>query len=195
MATKTNCQFCNNKFNLKKLIEHENCIIEHCQGKSGYLLFFNAIGITNKDYYMYVIVGSNTKFSNINKFLKDIWCDCCGHTSIFKNCQTGYKIQTNRLLSEFDEDDEFVYEYDAGDTTTIFFRIVKKIKNNNDNKFSIIIRNEQPIIKCKKCKDNSNYYVCGDPICSKCIEKIDEDEKECKLEIVNSPRSGQCGYE
>ena len=63
------------------------------------------------------------------------------------------------------------------------------------NKIEMIFCNEIPDIKyhISSCKNNGQYYIYYDPYCSECAEK--NNDKEMKLLIVNSPRSGECCYE
>lgn len=34
-------------------------------------------------YYIYAIVRKKCKLNDIDKFLKNTWCECCGHLSEF----------------------------------------------------------------------------------------------------------------
>ena len=81
-----------------------------------------------------------------------------------------------------------------GSSTEIEFRIVKKLDGVEKNiKVELIYQNEPFKLKCK-CKKESLYIYEGDKLCEECKLLLDENE-ECFLPIVNSPRVGVCGYE
>ena len=99
------------------------------------MVSFRANGVTGKYYFIYALIGTNTKFSNIDKFLRDKWCQCCNHLSEFNKYiepRKHKKITKTKLISNFNEGDRFIYEYDFGSTTTIFIDILKKIVGNDD---------------------------------------------------------------
>ena len=60
-------------------------------------------------------------------------------------------------------------------------------------KVELIYQNEPFKLKCK-CKKEALYIYEGDKLCEECKLLLDENE-ECFLPIVNSPRVGVCGYE
>ena len=82
-----------------------------------------------------------------------------------------------------------------GSSTNIVMHNFGKFNNNIQNKknpIKILHRNKPPKVrKCVNCKKNDGVFLeNGFVKCEKCVE-----EKECALEIVNSPRTGICGYE
>ena len=187
MPVKIQCQHCDKKFGCRKIYEHyDECLAKLYKKKSGYLISMHSHGITGDLYHIYVIAGTKCKFLDIDKFLKDIWCECCGHMS-------EYHISKKTSLNKYGENDIFIYEYDMGDTTTVYIEIKKILEGkSNNNKIKLVHQNEKPKILCIKCKINAKYYYMGDPLCKK---HSDVSEEEPLAKISNSPRSGFCGYE
>ena len=199
--SKKNCQFCNIKFGTNAFKEHiADCICNSQNNKSGYLIeFISHSGILGKEYIMYAIFGTKCKFSHIDEFLKKRWCECCGHLStldkivFLENEMAMTEIKFNILISKHVNVDQFRYQYDMGSTTTIFFRIVKKLDGIETNtNIELLYHNEPYKLKCK-CKKEALYIYEGEKLCEECKEDVDE--PECALSIVNSPRVGMCGYE
>ena len=198
------CTYCNKKFGCKKIHEHYiECIPMHNNSKTGYLVMFSGYSISQKYYFMYTFIEETTKLSNIDKFLRNKWCECCNHKSEFKYMLSNIPKKT--LINNFDIGDLIVYTYDFGSTTTIFIKILKKIKskNTNNTKNNIkpyvdidpVLYNDEHIINCttENCINKAIYYINYQPLCFNCTEE--NEDNESKLLIVNSPRTGECGYE
>jgi len=204
--SKINCKFCNKKFGLKAINDHlPECIPNYINDKSGYLIeFISESGITNKLYSMFAIFGNKCKFTHVDEFLKEKWCECCGHLStldVFEevNEQQSHKdVKFNTLISKYEHANQFCYCYDMGSTTTIYFRILKKLEGKDKNtNIELIYQNEPFKLKCnnyKTCKgEATNIYERDLLLCNECKNNVEESEY-LQL-IVNSPRTGVCGYE
>lgn len=210
------CTCCNKKFGNRKIKDHvSECVKNTVTEESGYLMEFMAYNdITNTFHYMHALFGSKCKLSHIDKFLRDMWCECCGHMSIVHVFDAETDIRKDGkfrdLISKYDETNQFTYEYDMGDTTTIFFRILKKLNDNNSTKYKLLYRNEQQNVKCDnytKCKTFASHIFYRDRhilYCKDCLDDIvtklkkqneDFDESNImKQAITNSPRSGVLCY-
>jgi hypothetical protein len=205
--TKINCKFCNKKYGIKLIEDHlSECILNFINDKSGYLIEFISINyITNKTYQMFAIFGIKCKFSHIDIFLRNKWCECCDHMStldVFEEVDKTYEsIKFNTLISKYEKANQFLYSYDMGSTTEIFFRIIKKLEGKEKNtNIELLYRNEPFKVKCcyyKKCKNYATCIYFEYLFCNECIINIDEyeDEQENILKITNSPRTGICAYE
>ena len=131
------------------------------------------------------------KFNNINKIIKKPF-DFSDFISKFTRTpkflvgdeKVNLKFQFEYSF-DFDNDDENV-------STEVYFNIIKKLngkeKNNN---VKLIYQNSPPLLKCKcKCKINKavnvlDYYL----LCLEC-KKINNDEDNIFLPIINSPHIG-----
>jgi hypothetical protein len=94
--------------------------------------------------------------------------------------------------------DKFHYDYDFGTTTRLALRVVGPTTVSKKG-ISLLARNEPPFIPCGVCGRNAEL-ICGlcshlevGWLCPSCAKK-----HECEgpnfLPMVNSPRTGQCGY-
>lgn len=203
--SKINCKFCNKKFGVKMINDHlPECIPNYMNDKSGYLIeFISQNEITNKMYNMFAIFGVKCKFTHIDKFLKEKWCECCGHLStldVFEEVneeQSHKNVKFNTLISKYEHANQFCYCYDMGSTTTIYFRILKKLDGNEKNtNIELIYYNEPYKLKCKKyktCNGEATYIYDGNLLCNECKNNVEE--PEYLQMIVNSPRTGVCCYE
>ncbi len=212
------CKFCNESFGVRKMDDHlPQCILKHNIDDAGYLIEFTSHScVTNKTYSLYAIFGANCKFSHIDKFLKQHWCNCdCGHKTTLDvyldfdeeiNVKQLQKIVGfSSLISKYDNSYEFCYCYDMKTTTTVYFRIIGELLNTNNDEpnttIKLIYQNDPFILKCNcKCKYKKNailistsdgYLLCDE--CSKNTDKYDKEYLSFLSPITNTPRVGICG--
>jgi len=82
-----------------------------------------------------------------------------------------------------------------GTTTELALQVVFIRKGFIDEPIRMLARNNPPVFACEKCKGIATQICqeCWEDYCSECIE-----EHECGedyvIPIVNSPRTGVCGY-
>jgi hypothetical protein len=197
---KVECEYCHKKFGCRIIFDHYGeCLKNLHKEKSGYFVRFFSHGIRGDVYFIYVCIGLNCKFSDIDEFLKKIWCECCGHMSEFNLFENGVgpigEVKKTFKLSKYKIDDRFEYQYDMGSTTTIYFEILDKFTGKEKtSEIEILKRNEIPKIICENCDNEAKYYDGENDefVCEDCSKEIEEDTR---LNIVNSPRTGVCGYE
>ena len=94
----------------------------------------------------------------------------------------------------------FEYEYDFGDTTELKLRVLSEHEEPTRRKnLRVLARNEPPLSPCLECGEPANWIgQYGDSyaprtICEDCIEKKGFTDAQL-LPLVNSPRTGVCGY-
>jgi len=159
-------------------------------------------------YWLQVAVPINFELQNLDRFLRDIWLECCGHLSMFIINGVEYiedyeeidyaesiEMPMNRVLRV---GDKFYYDYDFGTTTRLALRVVGPTTVSK-KEIILLARNEPPFIPCRGCGQNAEL-ICGmcshleeGWLCSSCAKKHRCDEPSF-LPVVNSPRTGQCGY-
>jgi hypothetical protein len=96
---------------------------------------------------------------------------------------------------------KLTYEYDFGTTTELLLTTVSEFEGSiRKRKVEILARNEAPQIRCSNC-DQPATTICVDCIydgagwiCDECARKHGCDD-EMFLPLVNSPRTGLCGYD
>lgn len=102
---------------------------------------------------------------------------------------------------------KFSHEYDFGSTTELTLRVVGEregvvAEDEDGDPLAVLVmaRNEPPVIPCKVCgepatKIASGYFYAADgAYCDACAKKSDEYDDDEMLPVVNSPRTGVCGY-
>lgn len=169
------------------IIKNHNNGDENC-----YLI--KAEGAYDKNYWLFFTVPLDATLSAVDKFLRQIWCECCGHMSAFR--QGGREFGKERKISAFISGDKLLYEYDFGSTTEILVTVVGEIScPKHREKIRLIARNEPYNEVCDICDSPAVYINAweGELFCEECVEKA-EDEAAL-LPIVNSPRMGECGYD
>ena len=123
------------------------------------------------------------------------------------NDSKSVRIKLKELLLQ--KDMNIGYMYDYGDSTLLNIKVVsphRTITTKNRNKFAkISARNDDIDYKCFDCKKEKATEICTvciyekaggrrqSSFCKSCAMKH-ECGKEMTSPIVNSPRSGICGY-
>lgn len=162
-------------------------------------------------YWMHLAVPLNTRLTQLDRFLRDIWLECCGHMSAFHiegaryglsaDQELGFKsmsVPAGRVLSV---GMKFGHEYDFGSTTELELKVVGMIEGATPGgKIQLLARNDPPEITCEVCDNAPATEVCSDCIWSQgaWLCEVCADDHDCGIEmllpVVNSPRVGTCAY-
>ncbi len=204
------CDFCKKTFSATAMSRHlQSCdekikLNENEEKKEKIFLLRASSGL----YFVYFEVNSNNKLEEIDDFLRNLWLECCGHMSLFKINGLNYASSPD---PEFKERNmkakigdvispglKFNHEYDFGTTTELSLTCIsERLGILRDIK--IVSRNNMPDFKCDIC-GNVAKDICSDCVyenkgllCKKC-SKNHECGEDILLPLVNSPRSGMCGY-
>jgi hypothetical protein len=166
-------------------------------------------GTYNPTYWMNLEMPASATLYDLDRFLRGVWVECCGHLSMFK-------VVTRRYMSSvewgWDDDPDmdveldqvlrpglkFSYEYDFGTTTYLDLRVVAERQGaaSAGQPVQIMARNNPPDYRCKDCGEPATLICvyCDYPLlCDKCAE-THECGEDGFLPVVNSPRMGMCGY-
>jgi hypothetical protein len=152
-------------------------------------------------YFLSLWIDGDTTMKTIDKFLRDIWLECCGHLSEFYGAS-----MTQKAKNVFWKSVQIDYDYDFGTTTELTLTVVEEYPAKADKKIVLLSRNEPLEIMCSMCKKVPATQICtvcsyeGDAeFCDKCAEKhaekCDDFADYASMPIVNSPRMGMCGYD
>jgi hypothetical protein len=168
-------------------------------------------------YWLHLEVPAQATLDDLDAFLRAIWLECCGHLSAFTIGQTRYTAPPpfEDPFGDFGDDEDtdielgkvlrpqssFGYEYDFGSTTELSVKVVGEREGEVDRKkpIRILARNDPPAIPCGKCGQpatvicTQHSYEPGGWLCKSCGKRHKCDE-EMFLPVVNSPRTGVCGY-
>ena len=174
------------------------------------------------EYWMFLEVDGRSKLKAIDNFLRDTWLECCGHLSSFTIKGQDYESHLDPILDPiFKENSKTMslsvdsifqpginidYVYDYGSSTELVLDVIsdRPGKITGKGKVKLVARNNEPVFKCAKCKKEIATRICTVCIheknrsrasfCNNCVA-LHICGEEMALPIVNSPRSGECGYE
>ncbi|MBV4423756.1 SEC-C metal-binding domain-containing protein [Clostridium tyrobutyricum] len=211
---KGKCYYCNNEFTKSGMSRHlKNCnrLDKSSVNSAGkFILFIEAR--YNPDYWLYINIDKEAKLKDLDRFLRNIWVECCGHLSRFSIHGENYdsEIDTDEIWNRSKNNmnviikniiklkDDIDYEYDLGNTTYLKIKVIDEIKwLKTKNKIEIMARNNKPDILCAECDRKAEYYDYENQeyLCVKCSKKAFRNvEMIEKLEYENSPRDRVCSY-
>jgi hypothetical protein len=174
---------------------------EHREGSPSSLKFFHLVveGHNLPEYWMHLKVSSHARFEDLDSFLREIWLECCGHMSAFRVGREEVK-KGKKLEYVLHPGMQLIHEYDFGSTTELTLKVISEFKSNiKTGEVEILARNDPPQIKCSHC-DNLATRICTECIYEDAGWLCDDCAKDHKcgedmlLPVVNSPRTGVCGY-
>lgn len=217
------CRFCGKEYTKSAMIKHlPNCQerktlsnSKSSEKQSGYLSIAIA-GAYRKEYWLMIEIREDSTLKDLDKFLRDIWLECCGHLSSFKIDGVLYdaepqesmgwgvpaKSMNCKLKSVLEEGMQFEYEYDYGSTTVLSLSVLGYREGGwQKEKLRIMSRNKPIEMLCDECGEKVATVVCSECICegegllcNDCKDTHDCGE-EMLMKIANSPRFGVCAYE
>ncbi len=223
------CSFCRENFAIEEMTRH----FKSCKVRKTYLqklsdkpgaqttgifhLFIE--GRYQTAYWMHLEIHTDATLYDLDRFLRDVWLECCGHLSVFiiENKRYVYKLFEDpspfwgREIEEYDMDIElqqilrprikFYHEYDFGTPTKLALKVISCYeRTGRGNKIQLLARNDLPLIFCDSCGRRKATLICtactwsGEGwLCDLCAQNHECKEKMF-LPVINSPRTGECGY-
>ena len=210
------CNLCGKTFSKQAMTRHlDKCKQEHSQRDTGTkrILHLQVEGRHAREYWLHIEMPADAKLQDLDRFLRKIWLECCGHLSAFTIAGQTYDVSPEgdpwsgrkpkgmsaKLGDVLEPGVKFEHEYDFGSTTELALKVVAQ-RQGALKSIVILARNDPPNIPCG---------VCGKPaaqVCTQCMYEgpkgwLCEEhalEHECGedyfLPVVNSPRVGVCGY-
>ena len=214
---KGTCHLCGKTFSKEEMAKH----LEGCLGRemprrgrakprreAVFHIFVE--GAELPQYWMYLEAPASATLEDLDELLRDVWLECCGHLSVFTIEDESYAVEEAAEAFEKTMDVPlgtvlqpgltFLHEYDFGTTTELALRVVSACERDIYAKeVRVLARNEVPDIKCEECGKPATQvcYVCiwegKGWVCDGCMGKhVCKDEGF--LPVLNSPRTGMCGY-
>ncbi|MDR2466918.1 MAG: hypothetical protein LBD35_05940 [Prevotellaceae bacterium] len=208
------CLFCDKIFAKAGINRHLKTHLDKKQNAAGlsYLVKVEQNPRWGKSpHFLSLWIDGETPLKKIDKFLRDIWLECCGHLSAFRNpdARMPYEdddIPMSRKVNRiFHPDLKLEYEYDFGSSTELVLTVIAEYPIKADAKIVLLSRNEPPECYCQTCKKEAATQMCSvhdydedSMFCDKCAKKhakVCEDFADySSMPIVNSPRAGVCAY-
>jgi hypothetical protein len=212
------CQLCQAVFKKPSMSRHlTKCLTEHPEthdrASPGHpQRLFHLVIESGPAYWLHVEMPSSAQLADLDDFLRRVWLECCGHLSAFRIEGTSYSSHPDNSWGEEGSMTvplskvlrpglKFSHEYDFGSTTHLTLRVVGERQGPwpNKGKVRLLARNEPPDIRCGECgaaATRINTQDAWEPsgwLCDACAANLKEEE-EYFLPVVNSPRTGVCGY-
>lgn len=227
--TKGLCKYCGKEYTKGGMIRHlpackkrkEKLESEKGKRKCGYFQIV-IMAKYSKKYWLIIEVSENVTLKELDKFIRDIWVECCGHLSAYEINGISYELYPNkdrfwgtparhmnyRLRDVVKVGDNISYEYDFGSTTELILNVHSYREGVRTADEVVILSRNNPLeIICSQCGKNKAKWVNPEAYydekpfwCEECLKKeagIEEDIYgiEYMLPVCNSPRMGVCGYE
>jgi hypothetical protein len=163
-------------------------------------------------YWMHLEVWTDITLTTLDRFLRNIWLECCGHLSAFEIGGVRYTVDAGmfgwnirrknmqvRLDNVLKPGQTCSYEYDFGSTTELTIKVISEREVEAQGKpIQVLARNILPdpgdvcgkpaTFTCRQCIYKDQGYLC------EACAKSHTCGKEMLLPMVNSPRAGVCGY-
>lgn len=203
------CKFCKGDFTKREIVNHLDVCKNRKRDEKIKNLRLRIIDPFVKNFWLIVEVNNEAKFKDLDKLIRDVWVECCGHLSLFGNY--GNQINKGRVIMDIlKPGDKINYIYDFGTSTELTIEALKYSDCQLGNKkVELVARNYLPPSPCEKCGKQAMWVCsfCTETneegrmifVCDECAEKYHNEEKEGEehylLPLANSPRCGVCGYE
>ncbi|MBI4821380.1 MAG: hypothetical protein HY791_34290 [Deltaproteobacteria bacterium] len=207
------CGLCKQRFDKAGMTRHlKTCVPAHDAATAPRTLVWIRVEGFGPYWLDLEVAGSST-LAPVDRFLRDIWLECCGHLSAFtiegeryesapdEEYGEGESLASGRIERVFGVPGlKADYAYDFGSTTELELKVVGvRIGSGGRARGAVrlLARNEAP---------EANCVVCGQPATVICTAegeeylcKTHEPSHKCgfvegHLPVVNSPRCGVCGY-
>ena len=228
-ATRGNCIFCGKDYtrwgmtrHLKSCAERARAIKSDAIGPGPRQKIFHLLveDPWSTDYWLHLEIGGQSTFDQLDRYLRYIWLECCGHLSHFLINGIFYDREIDlewavgesesmdtKIAAVFEPGTEAEYEYDFGTTTDLrITALAARSGNWAGNPIRLLARNNTPIMKCMVCRKPADWICSGclweGNNCFLCGQHVDQHTHESQyiyddvmiLPAVNSPRIGMCAY-
>jgi hypothetical protein len=152
-------------------------------------------------------MAGSASLDKLNKYLRAIWLECCGHLSKFTiggwgGMDVGKARKANSTL---EPGLVLRHLYDFGATSETDIKVVGFREENATTKhpIALLARNLMPEAACQECGQTAKW------LCIECLYEEDKNGYLCNehmeenphhnygepMPLLNSPRTGICGYE
>ena len=201
------CLFCNQKYSQSEIGKH---LAKHLskmekEDKQKATKSYHHVIVEAAEMFLHILVDSNAKMKVIDNYLRNIWLDCCGHLSNFGH--KNFKVSMSHTIADvFAPKVKIYHDYDYGSTTRVQLKSAKSYALHLKESLILLSRNEPLKIMCLTCKKQPAVYLCSVCIyddnaffCGACslqhAKECSDFDDYAKMDVVNSPRMGVCGYE
>jgi hypothetical protein len=161
----------------------------------------------DKDFWLHLEMVGSASLDKLDKYLRAIWLECCGHLSKFTiGGWTGMDVGKSRKANSIFETGLVLrHLYDFGTTSETDIKVVgfREGRATTNHPIALLARNLMPEAACQECSQPAKWLCIeclyeGDNSGYLCDEHVEEHPHENygePMPLLNSPRTGMCGYE
>ena len=200
------CLFCGQKYSQQNISRHLATHLAKMEKEEAAkpTKTYCHVGVRSHEMFLQLLVEGDTDMETIDYFLRNIWLECCGHMSGFRD--KSFEIEMDEQAENvIIPGREIYHDYDYGTTTTVLMKGYKHYQLSPQEEIVLLSRNEPLEILCGSCNRAPATSICtvcwydmNAFFCNSCAKKH---ARECSdfddyanLPVVNSPRMGECGY-
>ena len=186
-----------------KMLAHlEACASAHDETGSPQPLVVLRFGQAGEPRYWLVIEAkADAPLRNVDKLLRQLWLECCGHMSAFRLGRRELPKTIATGIAFAHPGSKVDYEYDFGSTTALVGELLGKRQGSIGRApVRLLARNEPIVWPCDECEAPATLVCpyCIDVgaglFCDAHADAHEHADEEIYLPVVNSPRMGVCGY-
>jgi hypothetical protein len=210
------CAFCNEVITKRSIFKHlEKCpkrqeslvTVETSNRPVETLWHLRVQDAHDKDFWLDLEMVSSASLDKLDKFLRAIWLECCGHLSKFTiGGWTGMDVGKSRKANSIFETGLILrHLYDYGTTSETDIKVVgfREGKPTSKHPIALLARNLMPEAACQECGQPAEWLCIeclyeGDNtgyLCDEHVEEHPHDNYGEPMPLLNSPRTGMCGYD
>lgn len=165
-------------------------------------------------YWLHTLARADATLLDVDRFLRKQWVECCGHLSAFEVGPIRFEARPNDdfgppaepmggmplsdVLAPGKDGD---YAYDFGSTTQLGILVAGRAPEamKGRGKVQMLALNEPPALACRACEKPATL-VCSvgcqasEALACRACAPEHECGEDMLLRLVNSPRTGVCGY-
>jgi hypothetical protein len=160
----------------------------------------------NGSYWLHLEMDAAATLEQLDRYLRAIWLECCGHLSQFSAGGWRGRVFPMRAKAGqvFRPGAELTHIYDFGTESVTRIKAIAERQGAALSKHPIVLlaRNDPLEMRCMECRETAEW------LCIECIYAHEAEGTLCQahaethphhdygepLPIVNSPRVGLCGY-
>jgi hypothetical protein len=160
----------------------------------------------DKDFWLDLEMVGSATLDKLDKYLRAIWLECCGHLSKFTiGGWGGVDVGKARKADAIFEPGLVLrHLYDFGTTSETDIKVVgyREGKATTEHAIALLARNRMPEYTCQECgkpalwlcnecvyKEDKSGYLCDDH-----VQEHPHENYGLPMPLFNSPRTGMCGY-
>lgn len=194
--------------------------VNNQRGRNQQIFHLQILDAYTGSFWLHLEMKGSATLEELDGYLRAIWLECCGHLSAFtippyrftQLFDDGFSIGDEKSMNVqvqkiFTPGMNIPYEYDFGTTSELVINVldVREGKPHTKRPIFLMARNQMPQIPCMVCGEQATL------ICLDCLYEVDGPCELCDahwethehdsenyggpMPLVNSPRTGMCGYE